>query len=126
MILNTGARTDTVQYFSEWLLRRFEEGYVLTRNPLFPNKVIRYELTSDKIDVVLFCSKNYAPILPRLHEITDKYRTYFYYTITAYGKDIEPRAPTIDERIETLIKLSKLVGKRKIAWRYDHVLITPK
>ena len=30
MFLNTGARTDTVQYFSGWLLRRFEEGYALT------------------------------------------------------------------------------------------------
>ena len=25
MILNTGARTDTAQYFSDWLLKRFEE-----------------------------------------------------------------------------------------------------
>ena len=72
MIINTGARTDTVQYFSEWLLNRFEEGYVYTRNPLFPNKVTRYELSPDKVDAVLFCSKNYAPILPRLMEITDK------------------------------------------------------
>lgn len=41
MILNTGARTDTVQYYTPWLLKRFEEGYVLARNPLFPNKVTR-------------------------------------------------------------------------------------
>lgn len=26
MILNTGGRTDTVQYYSEWLLNRFREG----------------------------------------------------------------------------------------------------
>ncbi len=124
MILNTGARTDTAQYFGEWLLRRFEEGFVYTRNPLFPNKVTRYELSPDKIDAVLFCSKNYAPILPRLHEITDKYRTYFHYTITAYGKDVEPGVPSIDESIETLIALSKAVGKQKVTWRYDPVLLT--
>lgn len=29
MIINTGARTDTVQYYAPWLLRRFEEGYAL-------------------------------------------------------------------------------------------------
>ena len=56
MILNTGARTDTVQYFSKWLLKRFEEGFVYIRNPLFPNKVIKYELTPEKIDAVLFLS----------------------------------------------------------------------
>jgi len=126
MILNTGARTDTVQFYSEWLLKRFEEGYVYTRNPLFPNKVTRYELSPEKIDLVMFCSKNYKPILKRLHEITDKYRTYFHYTITAYGKDVEPLVPPIDESIDTLIELSKQVGKQRIAWRYDPVLLTDK
>ena len=126
MILNTGARTDTVQYYSEWLLKRFEEGFVYTRNPLFPHKVTRYELSPDKIDLVLFCSKNYAPILPRLHEITEKYRTYFHYTITAYSKDIEPGVPSIDQSIETLISLTKLVGRQKISWRYDPILLTGK
>ena len=107
MIVNTGGRTDTVQYYSEWLLRRFAEGYVLSRNPLFPNKVSRIELFPDKVDCVVFCSKSYAPILPRLHEITSRFRTYFYYTITAYGKDIEPGVPSIAESMETLVALSR-------------------
>ncbi len=126
MILNTGARTDIVQYYSQWLLNRFKEGFVYTRNPLFLNKVTRYELSPNKIDLVLFCSKNYKPILPRFHEISDKYRTYFHYTITAYGKDIEPGVPSIDESIQTLIQLSKQVGKEKVAWRYDPILLTTK
>ena len=126
MILNTGGRTDTVQYYTDWLLRRFEEGYVLTRNPLFPSKFQRYELSPDKVDCVVFCSKNYRPILPRLREITDSFPTYFHYTITAYGKDIEPGVPSIKESMETLIDLSRLVGKQRIAWRYDPVLLTKK
>ena len=126
MIINTGGRTDTVQYYTDWLLNRFSEGYVLTRNPLFPNKVNRYELTPDKVDCVVFCSKNYKPILPRLHEITDRFHTYFHYTITAYGKDIEPGVPSVEESIQTLIELSKLVGKQRVAWRYDPVLLTKK
>lgn len=124
MILNTGGRTDTVQYYTEWLLRRFEEGYVLSRNPLFPNKVTRYELTPDKVDCVVFCSKDYKPILPRLHEITDRFHTYFHYTITAYGKEIEPGVPSVKESIRTLKELSAQVGRERIAWRYDPVLLT--
>lgn len=124
MIINTGGRTDTVQYYTEWLLRRFAEGYVMSRNPLFPNKVSRYELTPDKVDCVVFCSKNYKPILPRLREITDKFNTYFHYTITAYGKEIEPGVPSIDESMETLVCLSDLVGAKRVAWRYDPVLLT--
>lgn len=126
MIINTGARTDTVQYFTKWLLKRFEEGYVLTRNPLFLNKITRYELTLKKVDAVIFCSKNYAPILPFIKKISDKFNTYFYYTITAYGKDVEPGVPSIEDSMETLIKLSEIVGKQRAAWRYDPVLLTQK
>ena len=124
MIINTGGRTDTVQYYTEWLLKRFSEGWVLSRNPLFPNKVTCYELTPEKVDCVVFCSKNYKPILPRIHEITDRFPTYFYYTITAYGRDMEPGVPSIEESIQTLAELSEKVGKGRVAWRYDPVLLT--
>ena len=124
MIINAGGRTDIAQYFSEWLLRRFEEGYVLVRNPLFPNKVSRYELDPAVVDVVEFCSKNYAPLLPRLHEITDRFNTHFQYTITAYGRDIEPGVPSLEQSVATLYALEQIVGKQRIIWRYDPVLLT--
>ena len=124
MIINTGGRTDTVQYYTQWLLRRFAEGYVLARNPLFPNKVTRYELDPSVVDCVVFCSKDYAPILPRLDEITRRFRTYFNYTITAYGRDVEPGVPGIGRSMETLIALSRQVGRQRVAWRYDPVLLT--
>lgn len=124
MILNTGGRTDTVNYFSEWLLRRFREGFVYSRNPFNPDVVSSIRLDPATIDVVEFCSKNYRPILPRLHEITDRFNCHFHYTITAYGKDVEPRVPTIDESIETLKELSRKVGRERIVWRYDPVLLT--
>ena len=126
MIINTGGRTDTVQYFTPWLLKRFREGYVLSRNPMFPNKVACYELSPDKVDCVVFCSKNYEPILKDLHQITDRFNTYFFYTITAYGKDVEPGVPSIDESIETLKRLSALVGRNRLIWRYDPVLLTER
>ena len=124
MIINTGGRTDTVQYFTPWLLKRFAEGFVLARNPLFPDKVARYELDPEVVDCVVFCSKNYRPILPRLREITDRFRTYFFYTITAYGRDVEPGVPGIAESMETLKELASIVGSRRVAWRYDPVLLT--
>src|SRR5574344_1621294 len=126
MIINTGGRTDTVQYFSEWLLNRFREGVVYSRNPLFPNKVTRYELSPEKVDCVEFCSKNYEPILKDLHLITERFNTHFNYTITAYGNDLEPGVPSIERSIETLKKLSSIVGKNRVVWRYDPVLLTNK
>lgn len=124
MILNISGRTDVVHYYSDWLFKRFEEGFVLSRNTLFPNSVRRYELTPEKIDCITFCSKNYAPILPRIGEITDRFATYFHYTITAYGCDVEPHVPDIGTSIATLLRLSEKVGAKRVAWRYDPVLLT--
>lgn len=46
------------------------------------------------------------------------------YTITAYGKDIEPKVPSINQSIKTLKRLSDIVGSNKILWRYDPILLT--
>ena len=124
MIINTGARTDTAQWYAPWLQRRFEEGFAFVRNPLFPHKVTRYELDPTVVDCVLFCSKNYAPFLPALPAITARFNTYFHYTITAYGRDMEPLVPSLSDSVETLLDLERLVGARRICWRYDPVLLS--
>lgn len=123
MILNISGRTDIVNHFSEWMFKRFEEGYAYSRNSLFPNSVRKYELTPDKVDCIIFGSKNFAPVLSRIREITERFNTYFYYTITAYGKDVEPGVPDIDTSIQTFIALSEIVGSNRIAWRYDPILL---
>lgn len=56
--------------------------------------------------------------MPRLQEIADRFNTYFNYTITTYGKEIVPGVPDIEESMETLIRLSEIAGKQRIAWRY--------
>ena len=63
-------------------------------------------------------------MLKYMEEINKKYKIICHYTITAYDKDIEPNVPSIDESINTLIELSKIVGKEKILWRYDPILLT--
>ena len=124
MIINVGGRTDIVNYYSDWLFKRFEQGFVYSRNPFYPNYVYKYELNPNIVDCVVFCSKNYKPILANLHKITDNYKVFCHYTITAYSKDIEPNVPDIEESIKTLIELSNVVGKSRIAWRYDPILLT--
>lgn len=126
MIINTGGRTDTVNYYSDWLLKRFEEGYVYSRNPLFQNHVTKYTLDPSVVDCVVFCSKNYRPILPELHRITERFNVFCHYTITAYDKDVEPNVPDIDRSIDTLVELSEKVGSKHLVWRYDPVLLTQK
>ena len=76
MIINTGGRTDTVNYYSDWLLNRFEEGFVYSRNPLFPNHITKYTLDPSVVDCVVFCSKNYRSIMSKLYRITDRFNVF--------------------------------------------------
>ena len=121
MIINVGGRTDIVNYYSEWLINRLKEGYAYSRNPLFTNNVSKISLKPEDVDCLMFCSKNYESILKYMAEINKKYRIICHYTITAYGKDV---VPSIDKSIETLIKLSEMIGKEKVLWRYDPILLT--
>ncbi len=124
MIINTGNRTDIVQYYSKWLLNRFREEYVLVRNPMYPSNVTKYFLKPDLVDCVVFCSKNYKPLLNNLTEISDNFNTYFYYTITAYDKKVEPGVPSIEDSVSILNELKEIVGENRISWRYDPILLT--
>lgn len=126
MIINVGGRTDIVNYYTPWLLNRLEEGYAYSRNPFAKENVYKLSLKPEDVDCILFCSKNYQPILKHIGEIDEKYNILCNYTITAYGKDIEPKVPTIDQSIMTLERLSDIVGSNKILWRYDPILLTEK
>lgn len=126
MIINVGGRTDIVNYYTPWLLKRLAEGYAYSRNPFAREQVYKLSLKPEDVDCLLFCSKNYQPILKHIGGIDEKYNILCNYTITAYGKDIEPKVPTIDQSIKTLERLSDIVGANKILWRYDPILLTEK
>lgn len=110
MIINTGCRTDIPAFYSEWLMNRIHEGYVLVRNPYYPEQVIKYRLDPSVVDGMDFCTKNPKPMLKYLDEL-DKFRQYWFVTITPYGKDIEPVVPDKEEVIESFKKLSEHVGE---------------
>lgn len=126
MIVNVGGRTDIVNYYSEWLMNRIKEGFAYSRNPLFQNNVSKISLLPEDVDCLMFCSKNYKPMLKYMQELNEKYRIICHYTITAYEKEVEPNVPTITESIKTLMELSNIIGKEKVLWRYDPILLTKK
>lgn len=125
MIINTGCRTDIPAYFSEWFFKRIKEGYVYVRNPYYQNQVTKYKLTPDVVDCLAFCTKNPAPMLPRIHEL-DTFGQFWFVTINSYGKEIEPNVPSKEKVMEDFKKLSKIIGVEKIGWRYDPIFITGK
>ncbi len=125
MILNTGSRTDIPAYYSNWFLNRIKEGFVLVRNPYNPVQVTRYLLAPDVVDVMVFCTKNPVPMLERIGELS-AFDTFWFVTITPYGRDIEPFVPEKKGILEAFCKLSEKVGARRMSWRYDPVFVTEK
>lgn len=123
MILNTGNRTDIPAYYSEWFYNRIKEGFVLARNPYYPSQVTKFSLDPEVVDVLVFCTKNPAPMLTRLSEI-DHFNQYWMVTITPYGQDVEPFVPSVEKVMESFKTLSRKVGIRAISWRYDPIFIS--
>lgn len=125
MILNTGSRTDIPAFFSDWFYRRVGEGFVMARNPYRPELVSRYALDPQVVDSIVFCTKNPAPMLPRLAELA-AFRQFWFVTCTPYGPEIEPNVPGIDEVLASMVQLSKIAGPRATGWRYDPVFLSEK
>ena len=121
MILSIDFRTDIPAFYSEWLINRFNEGFVMFRNPASPNMVHKIILDNKHIEGIIWCSKDYLPILHDLKNITDKFPSIFHYTITGYGKDIEPGVPNLEQSIYTFKELSQRYGKEKVIWRFDPI-----
>lgn len=128
MIFNVSVRTDIPNYYWDWFLNRLRAGEVMVRNPHYPEKVSVYSLLSEDVDCFCFLSKNYYNVLTSqqlsLEALIKLYPCQFSYTITPYGKDIEPNVPDMTQSVAMLQELSRRVGKEKIIWRYDPILFT--
>ena len=125
MIINTGMRTDIPAFYSKWLLNRIKEGYVYVRNPYFRHQVTKYNLNPIVVDCLAFCTKNPHPLIAHLKEL-NKYKQFWFVTITPYGKDIEPNVPDKKQVINDFKRLSEHLGKKAVAIRYDPIFINEK
>ena len=123
MIINTGQRTDIPAFYSEWFANRLREGYVCVRNPYDPHQVSRYRLDPGIVDVIGFCTKDPSPMFPHM-ELLREYGQYWFFTITPYGRDIEPNVPDKRRLLEDFKRLSGMVGTEAVGWRYDPIFIS--
>ena len=122
MIINTGQRTDIPAFYSRWFANRLKAGFVLVRSPYDPQRVTRYRLHPEVVDLIGFCTKNPAPMLPYMGLLRD-YGQYWYVTITPYGREIEPNVPDVPAVLASFKQLSDAVGPGRIGWRYDPIFI---
>lgn len=124
MILSVSRRTDIPNYYSEWFLNRIKEGYLYVRNPINIHQVSKIDISPEIVDCIVFWTKNPEPMLDKLVQLKD-YKYYFQFTLTGYGKDMEPALPhKKNKMIPTFQSLSNMIGKEKLVWRYDPIVIT--
>ena len=57
MIISASRRTDIPSYYSEWLVNRLKEKYVLVRNPMNIHQVSKIDLSPDVVDCIVFWSR---------------------------------------------------------------------
>lgn len=124
MILSASRRTDIPCYYFEWFMNRIRAGHVLTRNPMNHAQLSRIPLLPDIVDCIVFWTKDAANMLPYLNELDSLgYNYYFQFTLTIYGKEIEQNLRPKAEIVDTFITLSKRIGRERVVWRYDPIIL---
>ena len=69
MILSVSRRTDIPQYYSDWFFNRMKEGFLYVKNPMNSHQVSKIMLSPDLVDLVVFWTKNPAPMMRRIGEL---------------------------------------------------------
>lgn len=122
VIVSASRSTDIPAFYADWFIERFKAGYVKWFNPF--NGVPLY-VGFRKTRLVVFWSKNPAPMLAYLDEldrICPNY--YFQFTLNDYDVErIEPRVPPLEKRIETFRELSERIGPDRVVWRFDPLIL---
>ena len=124
LIISASRSTDIPAFHSSWLINRLKKGYVCWTNPF--NRTNPQYISFQEARLFVFWTKNPQPMMQHLSYL-DKFglNYYFQYTLNNYEKEgFEPNVPSLASRIETFISLSELIGKEKVIWRFDPLLLT--
>jgi DNA repair photolyase len=90
----------------------------------YPDEIMRHVKSHISLDGLVLWTKNPTPMFPHLEELGDlNVPFYFQYTLNDYD-DLEPGIPALDDRINTFISLSQMIGKERVIWRFDPILLT--
>jgi len=122
-VISASRSTDIPSFYSRWFMNRFEKGYITWINPF--NRKEQY-VSFEETKIIVFWTKNPKPLMPHLKELDKQgIKYYFQFTLNDYEKEnLEPNVPKLDTRIETFINLSNQIGKEKVIWRFDPLILS--
>lgn len=122
VIVSASRATDIPALYGAWLLLRLRAGSCVWINRF--NRQ-RQRVSFERTRAIVFWSKNPAPLIPRLGEIDALgINYYFTFTLNDYEREgLEPGLPPLAERIETFCRLSRLLGRDRVVWRFDPIIV---
>lgn len=123
VIVSASRSTDIPAFYSDWFFHRLKVGYSTWTNPFNGvNSYVSYQNTK----FIVFWSKNPRPLLQHLDELKELgIECYIQYTLNDYVKEeLEKNVPSLDERIETFKMLVDRLGKGRVIWRFDPLIMT--
>lgn len=125
VIISASRSTDIPAFYSDWLIYRIKAGYVKWKNP-FSGEFT--DVSFEKARLFVFWTKNPAPMLNNLAFFDQRgFNYYFQYTLNDYEtENWESGLPSVEERIDTFIRLSERIGKEKMIWRFDPLILSEK
>ena len=123
LVISASRATDIPAFHAKWFMNRLRAGYCLWENAF--NAHQRHYVSFEKCKVVVFWSKDPQALMPYLSEIEERgYQFYFHYTLNDYEREgLEPRLPKLAQRIATFQKLSERIGRHRVIWRFDPVIL---
>lgn len=123
IIVSASRSTDIPTFYADWFVERWKAGYVKWKNPF--NGTPLYISFKDT-RVVIFWTKNPKPILKHLDFIDENIGNYYFqFTLNDYDKEgFEGNVQKVEHRINTFKELSNRIGKEKVVWRFDPLLLT--
>lgn len=125
MIISASRRTDIPAFYSKWFMKRLHEGFVCVRNPFNKKQISRINLHPEHIECIVFWTKDPTKFVKYLNEIKSLgFNFYFQFTLTGYGNKIEKNVPEKKKLVRIFKEMSDLIGKEKIIWRYDPILMS--
>lgn len=125
VVISASRATDLPAFYSKWFMNRLRAGYTVWRNPFNRNQ--KSYISFQNCRVIVFWSKNPAPMMNYLEELDSLgINYYFQFTLNDYESEkLEPGVPPLSDRIDTFIKLSDRLGKDRVIWRFDPIVMLP-
>ena len=124
VIISVSRSTDIPAFYADWFVGRLKKGWCAWINP-FNQK--NYRVSFNKTRMIVFWSKNPKPMFERLDEIESVgYKNYYFqFTLNDYDAErLEPNVPPVAERIDTFRHLADKIGKERVIWRFDPLLLS--